>query len=60
MLVAGIASVECGTHVVVAAIGGIAAAAPGVVAQARHAAAGSVGRQAALMVGEGVSRSHSL
>lgn len=41
-------------HTVVAAIGGIAAAAPGVVAQAHHAAAGSVGNEAALVVGEGV------
>ena len=59
MFVAGVAAVECfdrlsNRHTVVVAIGGIAAAAPGVVAQARHAAVGSVGRQAALVVGEGV------
>ena len=54
MLVAGIAAVECGTHTVVAAIGGIAAAAPGVVAQARPCAAAAVGGEAALVVGEGV------
>ena len=61
MLVAGVATVECfdrlsTRHTVVAAIGGIAAAAPGVVAQARNIFLGvaGVGRQAALVVGEGV------
>lgn len=56
MFVAGVAAVECGTHIVVAAIGGIAAAAPGIVAQARHGFLGiaGIGGKAALVVGEGV------
>lgn len=61
MFVAGVASVECfdrlsNRHAVVAAIGGIAAAAPGVVAQARHGFLGvaGIGGEAALVVGDGV------
>ena len=57
MLVAGIASVssQC-RHIAVAAVLRIAAAAPGVVAQARHGFLGvaGIGGEAALVVGEGV------
>lgn len=50
MLVKGVAAVEGVAHVVVAEVGGVAAAAPRVIAQPLHGAAVDGGRKAALVV----------
>ena len=60
MLVQGVAPVEGVRHVAVPEAVGVAAAAPGVIAQALHGVAVDGGRQAALVVFQGVVHRASL